>query len=115
MDNSTFESSLESFRQKFDQFSQKTRQSYRRGDLPGFLYWYSLWRIGNPLNGFIFPDDKYREEYTTAMELYGSSEGTTIQPDILQQIHSIAVKFIMDNQRHRDWTYRGFTCDQSHI
>lgn len=107
----TFESSLESFRQKFDQFSQKTRQSYRRGDLPGFLYWYSLWRIGNPLNGFIFPDDKYREEYTTAMELYGSSEGTTIKPDILQQIHSIAVKFRMDNQRHRDWTYRGFTCD----
>ena len=57
MDKSTFDSSLESFRQNFDLFSQKTRQSYRRGDLPGFLYWYSLWRIGNPLNGFIFPDD----------------------------------------------------------
>lgn len=111
MDKPTFDSSLESFRQNFDLFSQKTRQSYRRGDLPGFLYWYSLWRIGNPLNGFIFPDDKYWEEYTTAMELYGSSEGTTIKPDILQQIHSIAVKFMTDNQRHRDWTYRGFTCD----
>lgn len=111
MDKSTFDSSLESFRQNFDLFSQKTRQSYRKCDLPGFLYWYSLWRIGNPLNGFIFPDDRYREEYTTAMELYGSSEGTTIKPDILQQIHSIAVKFMTDNQRHRDWTYRGFTCD----
>ena len=69
MNKSTFDSSLESFRQNFDLFSQKTRQSYRRGDLPGFLYWYSLWRIGNPLNGFIFPDDRYREEYTTAMEV----------------------------------------------
>ena len=104
----TFESSLESFRQKFDQFSQKTRQSYRRGDLPGFLYWYSLWLVANPLTRFRLQEEKYRNEYLTAIHLYEMA-GKTVQPDILRQIHSIAVKFIPDRAKQdRRKLYRGF-------
>ena len=108
MDKSTFDSSLESFRQNFDLFSQKTRQSYRKCDLPGFLYWYSLWRIANPMTRFTHPDKKYRNEYLTAIRLYEIA-GISVQPDILRQIHSIAVKVIPDRpELDKRKIYRGF-------
>ena len=109
MDNDfSFNSAIDRFRGEFDRISDETQSAYYNCDLPGFLYWFSLWRIANPMTRFTHPDKKYRNEYLTAIRLYEIA-GTSVQPDILRQIHSIAMKFIADRpEQDKRKIYRGF-------
>ena len=109
MDNDfSFNSAIDRFRGEFDRISDETQSAYYNCDLPGFLFWYSLWLVSNPLTRFRLHGEKYRNEYLTAIHLYDMA-GKSVQPDILRQIHSIAVKFIPDRlKQDRRKLYRGF-------